>query len=154
MNIEIRKAKKSEINVLLAFEQAIIATERPFDNSLQNEEIHYYNLITLMGSSKATVLVAVVNNEIVGSGFAKIMTAKSYQKHKKYAYLGFMYVKDEFRGKGINRKIIENLIEWSKNKNLEEVRLHVYNDNLSAKNAYLKTGFKPTLLEMQMSVNT
>lgn len=152
MNIEIRKAEETEIDTLLDFERNIIEVERPFDNTLRDGEIHYYDLIRLINSDKAEVLVAVLNNEIVGSGYAKILPAKNYQKYNEYAYLGFMYVKPEFRGQGVNGQILKKLIEWAKGKNLIEVRLEVYDENLTAKNAYLKAGFKANLLEMRMEI--
>ena len=152
MNIEIRKAEETEIDTLLDFERNIIEAERPFDNTLKDGEIHYYDLIGLINSDKAEVLVAVLNNEIVGSGYAKILPAKNYQKYNEYAYLGFMYVKPEFRGQGVNGQILKKLIEWAKGKNLIEVRLEVYDENLTAKNAYLKAGFKANLLEMRMEI--
>jgi len=150
--IEIRQAIETEIDILLSFEKGIIETERPFDNTLKEGEIHYYNLIGLIRSQKAEVLVALVNNEIVGSGYAKILSAEPYQKHTEYAYLGFMYVKPAFRGQGINQKILHGLMDWAKNQNLTEVRLEVYNENTIAKNAYLKAGFKPNLLEMRLEI--
>jgi GNAT superfamily N-acetyltransferase len=152
MIVEIRKAFETEIEILQNFEKGIINAERPFDNTLKGEEIHYYNLIELINAEKAEVLVAVINNEIVGSGYAKILPAKPYQKYAEYAYLGFMYVKPAFRGQGINQKILQELISWAKNKNLTEVRLEVYDDNLIAKNSYLKAGFKPNLLEMRLEI--
>ena len=81
MTVEIRKAIETEIEILLSFEKGIIEAERPFDNTLKEGEIHYYDLIELIKSKKAEVLVAVVNNEIVGSGYAKILPAEPYQKY-------------------------------------------------------------------------
>jgi predicted N-acetyltransferase YhbS len=98
--VEIRRAIETEIETLLVFEQEIIAVERPFDNTLKEGEIHYYDLIGLIRAKRAEVLVAVVNNEIVGSGYAKTLPAEPFQKYTEYAYLGFMYVKPEFRGQG------------------------------------------------------
>lgn len=152
VTIEIRKAIETEIETLLSFEKGIIEAERPFDNTLKEGEIHYYDLIELIKSNKAEVLVAVINEEIVGSGYAKIVTAKLYQKFSEYAYLGFMYVKPGFRGQGINKKILLGLIDWAKSQNLTEVRLEVYDENTVAKNAYLKAGFKPNLLEMRLEI--
>ena len=103
-------------------------------------------------SDKAELLVAVVNNEIVGSGYAKILRADVFQKYKEYAYLGFMYVKPGFRGQGINQKILNGLIDWAKGQNLTEIRLEVYDKNTKAKNSYLKAGFTPHLLEMRLEI--
>jgi GNAT superfamily N-acetyltransferase len=152
MAIEIRKAVETEISILLSFEKGIIEAERPFDNTLKEGEIHYYDIIELINNKNAEVLVAVIDNEIVGSGYAKILTAKSYQKHSEYAYLGFMYVKPAFRGQGINKKILNALIDWAKSQNLKELRLEVYDENIIAKNSYLKAGFIPSLLEMRMEI--
>lgn len=152
MFVEVRKATESEIEILLGFEKEIINAERPFDSTLKDGEIHYYNLIELIRAKGAEVLVAVVDNEIIGSGYAKILPAEPFQKYREYAYLGFMYVKPAFRGQGINQKILNGLINWAKGQNLTEVRLEVYDQNAMAKNAYLKAGFKPNLLEMRLEI--
>lgn len=110
MKIEIRPAEPNEIQTLLEFEKGIIAAERPFDSTLKEGEIHYYDLLELIESPNAEVLVAVVDNQLVGSGYAKILEAKSYQTFSEYAYLGFMYVKPELRGQGVNQKVLESLI--------------------------------------------
>jgi GNAT superfamily N-acetyltransferase len=152
MMVEIRNAIASDIEILLNFEKGIVDAERPFDDSLKEGEIHYYDLMDLILSERAALLVAVVNNEIVGSGYGKILEAKPFQKHKEYAYLGFMYVKSTFRGQGINAKILYELIEWAKSRGLTEVKLDVYDENVIAKNAYLKAGFKPYLLKMRLEL--
>ena len=135
MIIKIREALSSEIDILLSFEAGIIEAERPFDSTLKEGIIHYYDLIELIASEKASVIVAEVENEIVGSVYAKILKGKPYQKFDQYAYLGFMYVKSEFRGQGIYKKIINHLVEWSKSKNISEIRLEVYDENTIAKNS-------------------
>jgi len=61
--VEVRKAIESEIEILLGFEKAIINAERPFDNTLNDGEIHYYDLIELIRAKGAEVLVAVVNHD-------------------------------------------------------------------------------------------
>lgn len=152
MEIEIRKALELDIEVLLSFEQGIVATERPFDSTLKDGEIHYYDLLELIKSEKAIVLVAVNDGEIIGSGYAKILPAKPYQKFKEYAYLGFMFVKPAFRGQGINQKILHELMNWAKLKKLTEIRLKVYDKNTAAKKAYVKAGFTPNLLEMRFEI--
>jgi GNAT superfamily N-acetyltransferase len=150
--VEIRRAIEAEIEILLNFEKGIIAAERPFDNSLKEGAINYYDLIELIRSERAEVLVAVVNDEIVGSGYVKILRAEPYQKYLEYAYLGFMYVKTSFRGPGVNQKVLHELMDWAKSQNLTEVRLEVYDENIIAKNAYLKAGFKPNLVEMRVEI--
>jgi hypothetical protein len=57
MEIIIRQAKESEINVLIEFEQGIVEAERPFDNTLKLGEIHYYDLLELIKSRRLKFLL-------------------------------------------------------------------------------------------------
>lgn len=151
-NIRVRAALTEDLAVLLEFEQNIIEAERPFDITIKDGEVHYYDLRQLIESPEAEVMVAEINHTIIGSGYAVIRTAQEYLKHSRYAYLGFMYVKPEFRGKGVNRAILEALKQWIIAQQITEIRLEVYDDNEIAKSAYQKAGFKAHLLEMRMKV--
>lgn len=146
----VRKAKLEDIEVLFAFEQGIIEFERPFDPTLAEDPITYYDLKELIRSEDAEVVVVEYNSQIVASGYAKTKQALPYLNHKKYAYLGFMYTAVNFRGKGLNRLVIDSLRLWSASKGLTEIRLTVYDDNNTAIRAYEKVGFKKHLIEMRI----
>ncbi len=147
---KIRPATLQDLNILLAFEQGVIQAERPFDKTLANDPITYYDLSELIRSDKAQVVVVTFNNEIIASGYARIRTARHYLNHNEYAYLGFMYTHPDFRGKGINKKIINALKQWSDSQGLQEVRLTVYEGNVAAIKAYEKVGFKKHIIEMRL----
>jgi GNAT superfamily N-acetyltransferase len=150
--IIIRKARSTDLEKLLEFEQGIIAAERPFDPTLKQEKIHYYDIEQMISASHIEVLVAEIDLEIVGSGYARITAAKPYLNHQTYAYLGFMYTALNYRGIGVNSKIIESLKEWCRSQNVFELRLDVYNDNASAIKAYEKVGFKKHLINMRIGL--
>jgi ribosomal protein S18 acetylase RimI-like enzyme len=146
----VRKAKIEEIETLLEFEQGIVEAERPFNPTLKDGEIHYYDLAKLVESPMSAVFVAELDGELIGSGYTLEKEAKDYLKHDRYAHLGFMYVKPEQRGKGVNQKILDVLLNWAKERGLTEIRLEVYSENASAVKAYQKAGFTPHLLEMRL----
>lgn len=148
--ITIRKAHPNDLEKLLEFEQGIITAERPFDPTLRAEKINYYDIEKMISALDVEVLVAEIGSEIVSSGYARIVTAKPYLNHLNYAYLGFMYTDANHRGKEINAKIIQALKEWCNLQNVFELRLDVYNDNISAIRAYKKSGFKKHLINMRM----
>lgn len=148
----IRNAIATDLEKLLEFEQGIINSERPFDLTLKAEQIHYYDLAQMISAPDTLVLVAVINSKLMASGYARIESAKSYLKHKTYAYMGFMYTDPNYRGKGINSRIINSLMEWCQSRNIVEVRLDVYNDNISAIKAYEKIGFKKHLITMRIAL--
>lgn len=152
-NIVIRPATESDLETLLQFEQGIIETERPFDITLKKGHINYYDLTELISLPEAEVVVALDGEDIIGSGYALVKEAKPYQDHELYSYLGFMFIKPAYRGKGINRKILDALTQWSAARGLTEMRLEVYAENESAIKAYEKAGFKPYMLQMRIGIN-
>jgi len=151
--LTIRKATLNDLEVLLEFEQNIVKAERPFDATLQDGVIHYYDLAQMIAASNVEVLVAELDSEIVGSGYVRIDDSKIYLKHQKHGYLGFMYVKPDHRGKGINNQIIEALKQWCLAQNISELRLDVYSNNILAIKAYEKAGFTKLLVEMRMGIS-
>ena len=63
-----------------------------------------------------------------------------------------MYVKPNFRGKRISSLILESLKSWAKSKELKELRLDVYNENLAAIKSYERFGFNKSLINMKMEI--
>ncbi|PHR71860.1 MAG: GNAT family N-acetyltransferase [Lutibacter sp.] len=152
MKFTTREARIEDLETLLEFEQGVINFERPFDPTLKEEKINYYDIEAMIAAKDVFVVVAINCNEIVGSGYARIENGKPYLKHKKYAYLGFMFVKENSRGKGVNKMVVDALNEWIIAHGIDEVRLDVYVDNPGAIRAYEKAGFKGHLLNMRMSL--
>jgi ribosomal protein S18 acetylase RimI-like enzyme len=149
--IRIRKALAIDLGQLLVFEQGVIKTERPFDPTLRPDPVNYYDLEAMLAAPNVELVVAEINNRIIGSGYARVDRSESFLKHTHHAYLGFMYVLPEYRGQGINKKIIDVLKNWAALQNITEFRLEVYYDNVSAVKAYEKIGFKKHMLEMRFN---
>jgi ribosomal protein S18 acetylase RimI-like enzyme len=150
--IIIRKATLQDLETLLEFEQEVIAAERPFDSTLKPGHIHYYDIEKMITAGYIELLVAELDKELIGCGYARIEDAKPYLQHLQHGYLGFMYVKPGHRGKGINKMIMDALTNWSASENITELRLDVYHQNESAVKAYEKSGFEKHMLEMRKSI--
>lgn len=147
-----RPAILDDIKTLLEFEQGVIAAERPFDPTLKEEAINYYSIEDMMASEDVELLVAELNGRLVGCGYARIEHAKPYVQYTRYAYLGFMYVLPEYRGLGVNKKIMQSLVRWAASKGILEARLEVYHGNEPAISAYEKIGFTKHMIEMRVSL--
>lgn len=150
--VHIRKATLRDIETLLQFEQGVILAERPFDDTLKEGHIHYYDICLLLEAEHSELLVAERNGEVIGCGYARIESSVAYTKHSQHAKLGFMYVVPAFRGQGINKRIMQALLQWVATKDVLEVRLNVYSQNESAIKAYRKIGFSDYLQEMRLSI--
>ena len=150
IDFEIRDATLQDLPVLLNFEQEIIKAERPFNCTLREDPINYYDLEKMIGDEDAKVIVAVTDGKIIASGYAIPKKASDFFKHEYYAYLGFMFTDPDFRGMGVNAEIIKALKSWSYDQGLHEIRLTVYEDNIPAIKAYEKVGFRKLLVEMRL----
>ncbi|MEJ1223834.1 GNAT family N-acetyltransferase [Sediminicola sp. 1XM1-17] len=148
-----RKATIDDLETLLGFEQGIIVAERPFDPTIKQDPVHYYDLKEYILSDDIEVVVVEIHGVVIASGYALIKQARPYLDHKEYAYLGFMYTAPEYRGQGVNQLIIEVLKKWASAKGMTEIRLTVYDDNIPAIKAYERVGFKKHIIEMRLNTH-
>jgi len=150
--ITLREANLKDLPLLLDFEAALIAYEREFTPNLKRTSFHYYDLKAYISDPTISVVVAEHNAQLIGSGYGLIKENKAYKNPEFYVFLGFMYVIPEYRGKGVNRKIVDYLLDWGKSKGYNEFQLDVYAQNDSAIKAYKKVGFSFETLTMRMNL--
>ena len=153
MNYITRKAILKDLPSLLDFEQGVIEAERPFDPTIKADPITYYDISELINNEESEVFVVEKDTLIVASGYAKIKGDRHYLKHDKIGYLGFMFVHKEHRGQGLNQLIINELLKWCKERKIFEIRLDVYDENLTAIKAYEKVGFKKHMINMRLNIS-
>lgn len=151
--IILRSATHADLATLRRFEQGVIETERAFDPTLKKGPITYYDLDYMINARHIELVVAELNGEVVGSGYARIETSDHFLQHDQHAYLGFMYVEPGHRGKGINKIILEKLKDWASSRQVTELRLEVYVENASALAAYEKAGFIKHMIEMRRGID-
>jgi ribosomal protein S18 acetylase RimI-like enzyme len=150
--ITTRHATNADLPILGEFLQMLVAAERPFDPTIKDGKIIYYDLGNLIEDEQSALLVIEGNGKVIGSGYAQIREAKPYLRHERFAHLGFMFVIPEFRGKGLNLLLLNELKQWVLSKGVSEVRLEVYADNEAAIRAYDKAGFKKLLTTMRCDI--
>lgn len=150
--IIIRPATSIDLPVLSQFQQGVAEAERPFNAAISPGEVTYYDIAHLIEDDHTQMLVAESDGQVISCGYAQIREAKPYLRHEKFAYLGFMYVEPAFRGRGINAQVLAALKKWIHSKDIREIRLEVYAGNAAALKAYEKAGFKPLLIEMELSI--
>ena len=145
--MKVREAVRSDLPKLLQFEQGVIEAERPFAPQIRDKTT-YYDLEGLLDSENSCLAVAEENGELAGSGYVQIRKAEDYFRHEFYAYIGFLYVCPELRGRGIVREVENYLTDWAKSRGIKHADLEVYSENISAVKAYEKAGYKPLTQRM------
>lgn len=149
-NPTLREATPADRETLLALEQQVVSAERPFNGAIRDSGARYYDLDQLITDPDTLLLVGEVDGQIIATGYAQLRVSEPAFKHARHAYLGFMYVAERFRGRGINGTVIEALVDWSRRRGVVDVYLDVYVDNTPAIRAYEKLGFKGLVLEMKL----
>ncbi|MEE9408192.1 MAG: GNAT family N-acetyltransferase [Polaribacter sp.] len=150
--ISTRIAKIEDLKILLEFEQGVIEAERPLDSFLGEGNLTYYNILELISNDNIHFIVAVLNNELVGSGYLRIENSAHYHKNPKHGYIGFIFVKPSFRGNRISNLVLDTLKNWAKEKSLKELRLDVYSNNSGALKSYERFGFTKSLVNMRIDI--
>ncbi len=148
----VRSANISDLEKLKEFEQGVIEAERPFIERIKDGKIHYYDIVDLISNPDSELIIVEDKNIPIACGYAKIKNSSTFFNHEKHGYLGFMYVDPQYRGQGIAKLIVNHLIDWCKKRDIDEIQLDVYADNLNAIKSYEKVGFKANKVEMRLAV--
>lgn len=150
--MEFREATLDDLATLREFEQKVVEAERPFNTSIREGHVHYYDIEQLITDNNAFMCVGTDGGRIVATGYSQIRPSKESLSHDRHAYLGFMYVSADYRGQGINKDLTQHLLSWSRQKAVDTVYLDVYSENAAAIRAYEKAGFKASMIEMKLHV--
>jgi len=152
--ITIRKATIEDLPVLFEFEQGVLRAERPMDETLKLKNTYYYDIPNLIEDSSVELVIAELDGVIAGCGYAKIKKARDCFQFDQFSYLGFMFTKEDYRGRGVNKKIMNYLYDWSLSKGINEVRLEVYPTNIPAIKAYEKSGMTCSMQTMRIDLRS
>lgn len=132
MKFEIKEYKNAEVVKELVYK--LRKFESKFDAELKPVEEITEKLLEWMKrklkSPNAFLFVAFSENIVIGYIFGWIeKRSKNYWKTQRYGYICDLFVKEEFRKKGIGKALIEKAEKWFKEKGIEDVHLEVYAQN-------------------------
>ncbi|MDP4117224.1 MAG: GNAT family N-acetyltransferase [Bacteroidota bacterium] len=138
MSLYIREAEKKDIPVILALIKELAHFEKLSNEVFATEELLAHNLFE---HQYAKILIAEYNNVPVGQAlyFFNFSTFLS----KPGIYLEDIYIKPDYRGKGIGKALLKKIIEIAKEKKCGRVEWSVLKWNKSAIDFYLSLGAKP-----------
>ena len=97
------------------------------------------------------VIVAILNDEIVGYLAGTINEKGSYEEIQ-YGEINNMLVKDECRGYGIGKKLINNFKDYCRENNIYNVKVETSAKNENAINFYKKNGFEEFNITLTMGI--
>jgi GNAT superfamily N-acetyltransferase len=147
MEIIIRKATTKDLQKVQELNLRLFEKEQKEYDSLLDLNwtfgkigTNYYN--EMISEENGCVLVAIVENKIIGYLCGGLVKPKSFRKLPIAAEVENTFVLDEFRSKGVGGKLYNEFIEWCKTKGVTKVRVLTYAKNNLAVKFYKKKNFK------------
>lgn len=98
------------------------------------------------------VLIAIVENKVVGYLCGGIKKAESYRKLPIIAELENTFVLEDFRSKGIGRKLYSAFVRWCKNKGVGKIKIEASAQNELAIKFYRNNNFKDYTLVLETDI--
>ncbi len=150
----VREAGNDDYRSLVELEQKVIDAERPFNVPLKEKGAYYYDIEKLISDLDSRLIVGEIRGDIVATGYVQVRRSKPALEHDNHGYLVFMYVAEEYRGLGLNKVVLQDLVSWGQQRGVTDFYLDAYAENASAVRAYEKFGFRGSLLEMKLNLES
>ena len=90
-------------------------------------------------------LYSEIDKTIIGSLWLFI----EIKSKKKTAFIYYIIISEHFRGKGYAKDTLKATEQWLKERQVQNLGLHVFASNKVARNLYTNFGFKVTSLNME-----
>lgn len=107
---------------------------------------------TYIGSKNGVVFLVVENNNIVGYALVFIKNEIPIYKCKQIGYISDLYIKNNFRNKGLSTKLKNQIMAWFKTKKITSVAVPLYPANKKAYSIYKNWGFFDYKVEMRIKI--
>jgi len=159
MNIIIRKAIIDDLQKIQELNLKLFEKEYREYDSLLNLNWTFGEIGTKyyrdrISKNDGCALVAIVNNKVVGYLCGGLTKAENYRNLPIVAEIENTFVLNEFRSKGIGKKLYNEFIDWCKTKNVGKVRVEASVRNKLAIKFYRNNNFRDytLILESDLSI--
>ena len=143
-NLIIQRANISDLEKVLFLSDGLTLADFPYDKKVDINWAHtdkgrkYYE--EKIKGTLGICFVAEIDEKIIGFITAAEKKVPSYRQ-VKVAELENIFVKEEFRNKGIGKKLMEAFVNWAKELKVDKVAVNVFALNEKAIAFYKREGF-------------
>ena len=142
MNINIKKANKKDLSILLNFGYKLFETEKKFEPLLTfSSKKAKEKYIKELENKSSLFLIVELDKKPIGYLYAHAEKIEYFETNKKECEIEVIYLEPEYRGMGISQQLIEKCIIWSRKNNVFRIKAGIYEGNDNSKKAFNKFGF-------------
>lgn len=154
--VTIRCAFNSDLDAVLQLDQELIRHDLRYDPTLDpnwsfsEEGLSFFR--NRIAGEDGIVVVAVSGGEIVGYLCGGRCEPESYRRTGPMAEVDCMFLREEFRGRGVGEKMMGRFLEWCRENGIARVRVVACADSAGAVGFYRRMGFQPYDLVLERPV--
>ncbi|MFH2027822.1 MAG: GNAT family N-acetyltransferase [Nanoarchaeota archaeon] len=154
--MEIKKATLEDYESVLSLKIKSKEEERELNKelkSIDDAKMSYaaYLRNDLRGEWRS-VFIAKENTKIIGMIVGKIYRSLKIAGYERCGHISNLYIEKDFRKKGISKKLVDELTDWFKKRDVKKLTLELYENNNPAINLYHNLGFKNYSIKMKKSI--
>lgn len=142
--IEIKKATINDKDVLIVFRYLLSDYESKIEKSEKLDKRfvlrEYSYMLGDLKDKNIALFIAYYNN--IPLGYSKVKIKKI--NNELMGHVGADFVLKEFRGQGIGKKLVGEMVKFVKTKKLKKISVELYKSNKVSLNFHKKIGFKLT----------
>jgi GNAT superfamily N-acetyltransferase len=153
--VVVRKAKPNELRAVQDLNHELFEWDTRHADLLKNTWAYEEGESYFKGMIDGVIgvcFVAEVSGILVGYLVGSIQTAESYRPIQR-AELENMFVRQEYRGRGIGTALIKTFLSWSLEAGMPRVFVSSFASNTAAQGFYKKNGFEPYSIELEMKLD-
>ena len=155
-SLTIRDATKEDIQTIADYCIALLEQHYELDTNFKPNdkarESYFSFLIEAIESDKNKVLVAEINNCVIGYALGEIHKKPPVFALEKYGFISDVYIIDKFRKQGISKQLFKELYLWFEKKGLSLVELSVHLKNKGAAKTFEKAGFQQYMIKYRREI--
>jgi len=120
----------------------LIQSEHKFNNNIKKDYVVKDYFEKIYNNDNNIIFCAKIDKKIVGFIYCRLDFDNNGPMLYKEALIDGLYVKNEYRKRGIASTLIEYAKMWAKDKGVKKLYINVLEKNKNAMNLYYKKGFK------------
>lgn len=154
--VKIRKASLKDLEIIYNLNIDLAKHELRFDQIRkrpQKKKRYRYGYKNLREKlKKRDYRFFVVEDEGKTVGFIEgcIRKTPSFYKYSRKGEVGPIFVKKEYRNKGVGKKLVKEMLNWFKSKNIKWIQLTTHAKNINSIKFWKKLGFKEYSIRMNL----
>ncbi len=156
MNLKIRKATLNDIEAIVRLNEQLANYHRKIDKyykpGSEIEKSFRKHLSEIIRKRNVKIMVAEIDDKVIGYFIGKIEKAKSFIASKKIGKISDAFMEEKYRKSGIGRMMFNELVQWFKKNKIKHIELSVDSRNETGIKAWQKFGFKEFMKKMRLDL--